>query len=56
MDNDKRAALKWALVDFVTVFVVSIAWNYIRKNGVSVFDELGIAAVTAVFVYFTKVG
>jgi len=56
VENNKRAALKLALIDFVSMFLVSIVWNYIRKNGMSVFDEFGIAGVTAILVYFMKVG
>jgi predicted branched-subunit amino acid permease len=51
VENAKRAALKLALADLFLMFVISVIWNYIRKNGVSVIDEFGVAALTAIFVY-----
>jgi hypothetical protein len=53
MENTKRSALKLALTDFFLMFFISIVWNYFRKNGVSVIDEFGVAAITAILVYAT---
>jgi hypothetical protein len=48
----RRSALRNALIEFVAVFVSELCWNFFRKTGGSTFDFFGIAAVTAILLYF----
>jgi hypothetical protein len=49
--ESRKSALRAAALDFVLMFVISVCWNFFRKNGASVLDEFGVVFLTAVFVY-----
>ena len=45
------SALKLALIEFAVVFASEIGWDLIRKTGQSTIDALGIALLTAIFLF-----
>jgi hypothetical protein len=51
MDGAKRSAFKLAFSEFCIMFVVTVVWNFARKTNWNLWDELAIAAITALFVY-----
>jgi hypothetical protein len=51
MEATRRSALKLALSEFCLMLVVSIVWNFVRKTNWSLFDEIGVSAITALFIY-----
>ena len=50
--GNKRPAWKTTLIEFAVIFVVSVCWNLGRKTGESIVDAFGIAAITAILLYF----
>ena len=51
MESAKRSPLKIALIEFGIVFGSELVWNLVRKNGLSLVDAFGIAALTALLTY-----
>jgi hypothetical protein len=49
--KSRQSAHRIAILEFVTVFVSALCWNFFRKTGESIFDSFGIAAVTALLLY-----
>jgi|tagenome__1003787_1003787.scaffolds.fasta_scaffold20929940_2 hypothetical protein len=54
VDHAKRAALRFAVIDFVNCSWFPFYGIIFRKNRASVLDEFGIAALTAILVYVSK--